>query len=173
MASLLAVPLRVGLRLVAVLAVASVQHDAFSDSDADLLLTMGAQAASALSNARLYAESQRERRQTEALADIAKKWGRFRPEGEEVAQQLGGGGVRVGEVLLGDDEEVDGGLGVDVGEDDAPLGFEGELMMTSFVFGVTALSPPYSEIKRVWRRSESMPTIMNSPPVLTPWLSIW
>ena len=71
-ASLLAVPLRVGLRLVAVLAVASVQHDAFSDSDADLLLTMGAQAASALSNARLYAESQRERRQTEALADIAK-----------------------------------------------------------------------------------------------------
>ena len=71
-ASLLAVPLRVGLRLVAVLAVASVQHDAFSDSDADLLLTMGAQAASALSNARLYAESQRERRQTEALADVAK-----------------------------------------------------------------------------------------------------
>ena len=56
----------------AVLAVASVRRDAFVDSDADLLLTMGAQAASALSNARLYAESQRERRQTEALADVAK-----------------------------------------------------------------------------------------------------
>jgi PAS domain S-box-containing protein len=71
-ASLLAVPLRVGRHLVAVLAVASGRRDAFTDSDADLLLTMGAQAASALSNARLYAESQRERRQTEALADVAR-----------------------------------------------------------------------------------------------------
>jgi len=70
--SLLAVPLRVGRHLVAVLAVASVRRDAFGDDDADLLLTMGAQAASALSNARLYAESQRERRQTEALADVAR-----------------------------------------------------------------------------------------------------
>lgn len=70
--SLLAVPLRVGLHLVAVLAVASTRRDAFADDDADLLLTMGAQAASALSNARLYAESQRERRQTEALADVAR-----------------------------------------------------------------------------------------------------
>jgi PAS domain S-box-containing protein len=71
-ASLLAVPLRVGLRLVAVLAVASSKRDAFADDDADLLLTMGAQAASSLSNAWLYAESQRERRQTEALADVAR-----------------------------------------------------------------------------------------------------
>jgi len=70
--SLLAVPLRVGRHLVAVLAVASVRRDAFRDDDADLLLAMGAQAASALSNARLYAESQRERRQTEALADVAR-----------------------------------------------------------------------------------------------------
>jgi PAS domain S-box-containing protein len=70
--SLLAVPLRVGLHLVAVLAVASARRDAFADDDADLLLTMGAQAASALSNARLYAESQHERRQTEALADVAR-----------------------------------------------------------------------------------------------------
>jgi len=71
-ASLLAVPLRVGLHLVAVLAVASARRDAFADDDADLLLTMGAQAASALSNARLYSESQHERRQTEALADVAR-----------------------------------------------------------------------------------------------------
>ncbi|HUQ79987.1 MAG TPA: PAS domain S-box protein [Gemmatimonadaceae bacterium] len=71
-ASLLAVPLRMGLHLVAVLAVASGRRDAFNDDDADLLLTMGAQAASALSNARLYSESQRERRQTEALADVAR-----------------------------------------------------------------------------------------------------
>ena len=71
-ASLLAVPLRVGRHLVAVVAVASTRRDAFADDDADLLLTMGAQAASALSNARLYSESQRERRQTEALADVAR-----------------------------------------------------------------------------------------------------
>ena len=71
-ASLLAVPLRIGLHLVAVVAVASERRDAFADDDADLLLTMGAQAASALSNARLYSESQHERRQTEALADVAR-----------------------------------------------------------------------------------------------------
>ena len=81
-ASLLAVPLRVGLRLVAVLAVASTRRDAFADDDADLLLTMGAQAASALSNARLYAESQRERRQTEALADVARAVGESLRMGE-------------------------------------------------------------------------------------------
>ena len=39
--------------------------------------------------------------------------------------------------------------------------------------GITAFRPPNSEISRVCRRSDSMPTIMNSPPVLTPWLSIW
>ena len=72
MTSLLAVPLRMGRHLVAVLAVASGRRDAFNDDDADFLLTMGAQAASALTNARLYAESQRERRQTEALADVAR-----------------------------------------------------------------------------------------------------
>ena len=39
--------------------------------------------------------------------------------------------------------------------------------------GITALSPPNSAISRVWRRSDSMPTMMKRPPVLTPWLSIW
>jgi hypothetical protein len=39
--------------------------------------------------------------------------------------------------------------------------------------GMTALSPPYSAISRVCRRSESMPTIRNNPPVLTPCASIW
>ena len=40
-------------------------------------------------------------------------------------------------------------------------------------FGITALRPPNSAIRRVCRRSESMPTMMKSPPVLTPWFSIW
>ncbi len=39
--------------------------------------------------------------------------------------------------------------------------------------GITFFKPPNSEMSRVCRRSESMPTIRNSPPVLTPWLSIW
>jgi PAS domain S-box-containing protein len=43
--------------------------------DLDLLLTVGAQAASALSNARMYAQSQRQRRQTQALAEVARAVG--------------------------------------------------------------------------------------------------
>jgi PAS domain S-box-containing protein len=43
--------------------------------DVDLLLTIGGQAASALSNARMYAESQRQRRQTEALAEVSRAVG--------------------------------------------------------------------------------------------------
>ena len=39
--------------------------------------------------------------------------------------------------------------------------------------GITFFSPPNSLMRRVCRRSESMPTIRNSPPVLTPWFSIW
>ena len=39
--------------------------------------------------------------------------------------------------------------------------------------GVTVFSPPYSLMSRVWRRSESIPTMRKSPPVLTPCASIW
>ncbi len=39
--------------------------------------------------------------------------------------------------------------------------------------GITAFRPPNSEISRVWRRSDSIPTTAKSPPVLTPWASIW
>ena len=39
-------------------------------------------------------------------------------------------------------------------------------------FGVTLFSPPNSEIVRVCRRSESMPTMRKSPPVETPCASI-
>jgi PAS domain S-box-containing protein len=62
----------------AVAAVLVVQPSAGQRIDADdteLLLTIGAQAAAAVGNARLYAESQRQRRQTEALADVARAVG--------------------------------------------------------------------------------------------------
>jgi PAS domain S-box-containing protein len=70
--ALIAVPIMVGIQLLAVLAAYTRGHDGYTDEDEELLLTMGGQAAIAVANARLYAESQRERRQTEALADVAR-----------------------------------------------------------------------------------------------------
>ena len=45
---------------------------ALDPDDVELLRTIGAQVAAAVSNARLYAESQRQQRQMEALADVAR-----------------------------------------------------------------------------------------------------
>ena len=73
--SVLAVPMLVGIQLVGVVAVHDARPAAYSAEDEELLLTIGAQAAIALTNARLYAESERERRQSEALADIARAVG--------------------------------------------------------------------------------------------------
>ncbi|WP_337169280.1 PAS domain S-box protein [Gemmatimonas aurantiaca] len=73
--SVVAVPMRVGIRLMAVLAVHSTNADMYSAEDEEVLATMAAQAATALANARRYAESERERRTTEALADVARAVG--------------------------------------------------------------------------------------------------
>lgn len=74
-ASLLAVPLLSGIQLVGVLAVHAASTEVFSAEDEEVLATMASQAATALANARRYAESERERRQTEALADVARAVG--------------------------------------------------------------------------------------------------
>lgn len=74
-ASVLAVPMLVGIHLVGVLAVHAVANDVFGPEDEETLATMSSQAATAIANARRYAESERERRQTEALADIARAVG--------------------------------------------------------------------------------------------------
>jgi two-component system, NtrC family, sensor kinase len=71
-ASLLGVPALSGATLIAVIAAWSDQPNAFTTEDQEVLVTVGAHAATALSNARLYAESQRERRRSEALSDIAR-----------------------------------------------------------------------------------------------------
>lgn len=73
--SVVAVPVRVGIRLIAVLVVHSALADIYSAEDEEVLATMAAQAATALANARRYAESERERRTTEALADVARAVG--------------------------------------------------------------------------------------------------
>jgi PAS domain S-box-containing protein len=74
-ASVVAVPMRAGTRLFGVLAVHAPVRDVFSAEDEEVLATMASQAATAIANARRYAESERERRQTEALADVARAVG--------------------------------------------------------------------------------------------------
>lgn len=73
--SVLAVPMRVGIRLLGVLAVHSTSADVYTAEDEEVLATMASQAATAMANARRYAESERERRTTEALADVARAVG--------------------------------------------------------------------------------------------------
>jgi two-component system NtrC family sensor kinase len=73
--SVLAVPMRVGIRLLGVLAVHSTNADVYTAEDEEVLATMASQAATAIANARRYAESERERRTTEALADVARAVG--------------------------------------------------------------------------------------------------
>ncbi len=73
--SALAVPMRVGIRLLGVLAVHSTSADVYTAEDEEVLSTMASQAATAIANARRYAESERERRTTEALADVARAVG--------------------------------------------------------------------------------------------------
>jgi GAF domain-containing protein len=70
--SVLAVPIMAGIRLLGVLAVHAAERDRFTAEDEELVVTMAAQAATALANAQRYAESERERRQTEALAEVAR-----------------------------------------------------------------------------------------------------
>ncbi len=73
--SVVAVPMRVGLRLLGVLAVHANAADVFTAEDEEVLCTMASQAATAIANARRYAESERERRTTDALADVARAVG--------------------------------------------------------------------------------------------------
>jgi PAS domain S-box-containing protein len=71
MHAVLAVPLLVGYKLAAIVAVYGDEADAFGSEEEELLQTIGATAATALVNASLFAESLREKRQSEALASMA------------------------------------------------------------------------------------------------------
>ena len=74
-ASVLAVPMLVNIQLVGVLVVHAVETEVFGAEDEEMLATMASQAATAIANARRYDESERERRQTEALAEVARAVG--------------------------------------------------------------------------------------------------
>lgn len=71
-ASVMAVPLLMGIRLVGVVGLHAAAADVFSPEDEETIATMASQAATAIANARRYSESEKERRQTEALADVAR-----------------------------------------------------------------------------------------------------
>ncbi|MEP6778839.1 MAG: GAF domain-containing protein, partial [Gemmatimonadaceae bacterium] len=81
-ASVLAVPLIMGIRLIAVVALHAGSEDQFSPEDEEVIATMASQAATAIANARRYAESEQQRRQTEALADVARAVGESLRPGE-------------------------------------------------------------------------------------------
>lgn len=80
--SVLAVPVMTGIRLLGVLAVHASTSGRFTAEDEEVVTIMASQAATALANARRYAESERERRQTEALADVARAVGESLRPGE-------------------------------------------------------------------------------------------
>jgi PAS domain S-box-containing protein len=73
--STFAVPAVAGSTTVGVIVADAASGQPFDADDSDLLLTVGAQAAAAISNARLYAESMRQRRQAEALSDVVRAVG--------------------------------------------------------------------------------------------------
>lgn len=73
--SVVAVPIMVGIRLLGVLAVHATESGRFTADDEEVVATMASQAATALANAQRYAESEGERRQTEALSDVARAVG--------------------------------------------------------------------------------------------------
>ena len=70
--SLLAVPMMVGVELVGVIVVYSSARSSYAAEEEEVLLTIGAQAATALLNARLYAGSAADRRQSEALSEVTR-----------------------------------------------------------------------------------------------------
>lgn len=80
--SVLAVPVMSGIRLLAVVAVHATASDRFTAEDEEVVATMASQAATALANAQRYAESERERRQTEALSEVARAVGESLRPGE-------------------------------------------------------------------------------------------
>ncbi len=71
-ASMASVPLIVHDRLVGVLSLLTRHHHRFSPEEIKLLSSFGTYAAIAIQNARLYAETDRRRREAEVLADLAR-----------------------------------------------------------------------------------------------------
>jgi PAS domain S-box-containing protein len=112
-----AVPATVAGSLLAVIVVESAADRPFDGDEVGLLMAIAAQAASAVSNARVYADSQRQRRQTEALADVSRAVGESLPLDQvlhlvlrHATALLRADGACIS-LLRGDELEVIAGLG--------------------------------------------------------------
>ncbi|MDQ8155753.1 MAG: PAS domain S-box protein, partial [Gemmatimonadota bacterium] len=73
--ALMAVPVMQGFRMVGIVGAYSRYSSTFGDEDLDATQTLAAHAATALLNSGLYAQSERERRQSDALASLAQALG--------------------------------------------------------------------------------------------------
>ena len=80
--AVLAVPMMHGRRLLGVVAVLDAREEAFDLEAREMLTTLATHAGAALSNARLFAESERERRQSDAMSEIARAVGESLRKGE-------------------------------------------------------------------------------------------
>lgn len=80
--AVLAVPMMHGRRLLGVVALHDPREDAFDGDAREVIGMLVRHAAGALSNARLFADSERERRQSEAMAEIARAVGESLKMGE-------------------------------------------------------------------------------------------
>lgn len=81
-AAVLVVPVMHGRRLLGVVALHDLREDAFGAETREVVAMLARHAAGALSHARLFAESERERRQSEAMAEIARAVGESLKMGE-------------------------------------------------------------------------------------------
>ena len=81
-ASVLAVPVMHGRRLLGVVALHDTRVDTFDADAREVIGMLARHAAAALSNARLFADSEHERRQSEAMAEIARAVGESLKMGE-------------------------------------------------------------------------------------------
>ncbi len=80
--TVLSVPMMHGRRLLGVVSALDTREDAFDADAREMLTTLAVQAAAALSNARLFADSERERRQSDAMSEIARAVGESLKKGE-------------------------------------------------------------------------------------------
>ena len=80
--AVLAIPMMHGRRLLGVVALHDAKASAFDGDAREVIGMLARHAAAALSNARLFAESERERRQSEAMAEIARAVGESLKMGE-------------------------------------------------------------------------------------------
>lgn len=142
----IALPLKVGVKVIGVLDVQSVEPGAFTADDAALLSALADQVAMAIQNARLFAETQRALREAQIVQRqyVREEWGRLASERVQMGYQYLFGSLKPIQADQGDEIEVlsemgEKGLAI-------PISVRGE------VIGVIQLGE--AEGDRVWSEEE-------------------